>query len=66
MKNLAINIHRDFPSSPVVKTCASNVVSVGSVPGQGTKIHMPRSGAKNQKQTKTNKQKNRKRLGVPY
>ena len=56
----------DSPDSPVVKMLASRAPSVGSVPGQGTKIHMPHSGAKNQKQTKTNKQKNRKRLGVPY
>ena len=49
MKNLAIKIHRDFPSSPVVKNCAFNVVSVGSVTSRGTKIHMPHSGAKNKK-----------------
>ena len=55
MKNLAIKIHRDFPSSPVVRTFVSNVVGVGSVLGRGTKTHIPHSGAKNQ--TNKNKQK---------
>ena len=28
----------DFLGSPVVKTCAPNAGSTGSIPGQGTKI----------------------------
>ena len=29
---------RDFPGSPVVKTCPSNAASAGSILGQGAKI----------------------------
>ena len=33
---------QDFPGGPVVKTWPANAGGVGSIPGQGTKIHMPR------------------------
>ena len=31
----------DLPGSPVVKTLPSNAVGPGSIPGQGTRSHMP-------------------------
>ena len=32
----------DFPGGPVVKNPPSNAGDNGSIPGQGTKIHLPR------------------------
>ena len=31
----------DFPGGPVVKTPLDNTEDTGSIPGLGTKIHMP-------------------------
>ena len=37
-----LNIMRDFPGGPVVKTSPSNAGGAGSIPGPGAKIpHMP-------------------------
>ena len=33
--------HRYFPGGPVVKTAHRNAGSLGSIPGQGTRSHMP-------------------------
>ena len=34
---------RDFPGGPVVKTLPSNAGGLGSIPGWGSKSHMPRN-----------------------
>ena len=34
--------NRDFPGGPMVETSPSNAGGAGSIPGWGTKIHMPR------------------------
>ena len=31
--------YRDFPSGPMIKTLPSNTGGVGSIPGQGAKLH---------------------------
>ena len=33
--------HRDFPGGPVVKTLPSSAGDLGSIPGQGTRAHVP-------------------------
>ena len=38
MSLLKINVGRDFPGGPVVKTLPSNAGGVGSIPGQGAKL----------------------------
>ena len=40
---LKLNELRDFPGVPVVKNLLCNAEDIGSIPGQGTKIHMPQS-----------------------
>ena len=40
---LKLNELRDFPGGPVVKNLLCNAEDIGSIPGQGTKIHMPQS-----------------------
>ena len=32
---------RDFPGGPVAKICTPNAGSLGLIPGQGTRPHMP-------------------------
>ena len=32
---------REFPGSPAVKTCTPSAGSLGSIPGQETRSHMP-------------------------
>ena len=34
-------MRQDFPGGPVVKNLPYNAGNTGSIPGQGTEIHMP-------------------------
>ena len=36
-----ISLWEDFPGGPVVKNMPSEAGDVGSIPGQGTRSHMP-------------------------
>ena len=47
---------RDFPGGPVAKTPSSHARGLGSIPGQGTRSHMPKLTPREaQKERKKNK-----------